>query len=222
MSDLVEFLSNPRRWLQRRKDHKKIIAAARNMKGMWYCWPPRGGMEVHWMPGTLPRGVDAYRPVHPGSRGYDAGPDRTAELAPVTDLSAEHDEFAPLVKLRIKLSALEGHGLGNGAALILPADMWPGATAALDLRIMRAEVPEPMLGLRREQAPVGDLSAEYGEFADLVELCIKLTRLKEHGLGKGAVFILPADLLAGATAGYGLPVVRAEVPEPMLGLPGEG
>lgn len=221
MSDLVEFLSNPRRWLQRRKDHKKIIAAARNMKGMGYCWPPRGGMEVHWMPGTLPRGVDAYRPVHPGSRGYDAGPDRTAELAPVTDLSAEHDEFAPLVELRIKLSALEGHGLGNGAVLILPADMWPGATAALDLRIVRADVPEPMLGLPREQAPVGDMSAEYGEFADLVELRIKLSRIVERGLGKGAMFILRVDTFAGATAAYGLPIVRADVPRPLLGLTDE-
>ncbi len=66
---------------------------------------------------------------------------------------------------------------------------------------------------------MSDLTAEFGEFAFLVELRIKLSRLEEHGLGKGAVFILPADLFAGATTAYGLPIVRAEVPAPMLGLP---
>lgn len=44
MRGLGAFLANPRRWLQRRKDHKKIIAAARDMKGLEYRWPPRGGM----------------------------------------------------------------------------------------------------------------------------------------------------------------------------------
>lgn len=46
---------NPLRWLRRRRNHKKIIEMARSMEGMTYCWPPRDGMEAHWMPGTFPQ-----------------------------------------------------------------------------------------------------------------------------------------------------------------------
>lgn len=67
----------------------------------------------------------------------------------------------------------------------------------------------------------GDVDDEYGEFTEIIKLRMKVSRLEDHGLGNGAVFILPVDMFVGATAAYGLPIVRADVPKPMLGLTDE-
>lgn len=66
-----------------------------------------------------------------------------------------------------------------------------------------------------------DLMAEYGEFAEVASLLPTLMRLRAHGLDADATFILPEKVLPGVTSAYGLAVVRAAVPLPMIGLPGQ-
>lgn len=69
-----------------------------------------------------------------------------------------------------------------------------------------------------EPIPMAD---DYGEFQRIIGLRIKLDRLVTQGLGGGAVFVLPDDILPGVTAAYGMPVVRAPVAKPMLGIPAD-
>ena len=68
---------------------------------------------------------------------------------------------------------------------------------------------------------MSDALADYGGFADMAPLLVKRDQLRAQGLGDGAVLILPPGILAGVTQAYGMPVIRADVPEPMIGLPGE-
>lgn len=49
-------------------------------------------------------------------------------------------------------------------------------------------------------------------------LLVKLYRLREQWLDSGVVWILPTDLLVGCVAIYGVDVIHADVPAPMLGL----
>ncbi|MFD0855172.1 hypothetical protein ACFQ07_23235 [Actinomadura adrarensis] len=65
-----------------------------------------------------------------------------------------------------------------------------------------------------------DAMADFGEFAELAPVLVTLSRLQDKGLGKGAVLILPEGLLRGVGTAYGMPVVRADVPKPMIGVPG--
>jgi hypothetical protein len=60
---------------------------------------------------------------------------------------------------------------------------------------------------------------DYGDFIHIAKLRIKLARLGELGLGDRAVLVLPDHVLAGATSTCGVPVVHADVHEPMIGLP---
>lgn len=58
----------------------------------------------------------------------------------------------------------------------------------------------------------------YGEFGEIVHLLVHLDRVREYRLDADVHWILPNDTLPGVTAAYGFPVVRADVPEPMIGL----
>ncbi|MGI5171895.1 hypothetical protein ACQEU3_46890 [Spirillospora sp. CA-253888] len=55
--------------------------------------------------------------------------------------------------------------------------------------------------------------------AEEAHLRSMLDRLREHGLDDGAVLVLPEDMAPGVTQVFGLPVVRAAVPHPLIGLP---
>lgn len=67
-----------------------------------------------------------------------------------------------------------------------------------------------------------DPLSDFGEFADLAELLILKQRLEgaehlrlDHG---DLVWVLPPSLLAGIEQAYGIPVVRADVADPMLAI----
>jgi hypothetical protein len=52
-------------------------------------------------------------------------------------------------------------------------------------------------------------------------LAVRLCRLQEARLAGGAVLLLPDNVMPGTGDFYcGWPVLRAGVPEPMIGLPG--
>jgi hypothetical protein len=51
-------------------------------------------------------------------------------------------------------------------------------------------------------------------------LLVTLDRLAEQALAEGAVFILPPGVIPGVTHVYGTPVVRADVEQPMVAVPG--
>lgn len=52
-------------------------------------------------------------------------------------------------------------------------------------------------------------------------LAVMLDRVQTALLAEGAVWVWPHGFVPEVTNYSGLPVVRADVPEPMLGLPGE-
>lgn len=56
---------------------------------------------------------------------------------------------------------------------------------------------------------------DWAEFADLGKALNMVARLRSAGVDN-LVWIMPLSLLAGATSAYGIPVIRADVPEPML------
>lgn len=68
---------------------------------------------------------------------------------------------------------------------------------------------------------VSRLEAVADELVVMVPILPKVDRLREAGLHDGAVLILPPHVLVGLVRLYGLPIVRLDVPEPMIGLPGE-
>ncbi len=63
---------------------------------------------------------------------------------------------------------------------------------------------------------------DFGQFADLAPLLVLKQRLEEaarlHVDDGDLVWVLPSSTLEGVTAAYGIPVIRAEVPEPMLAI----
>lgn len=65
-------------------------------------------------------------------------------------------------------------------------------------------------------SPKTEISADFGEFTVLAPLHGLRDRLKRAGLDEGLVWVFPESTLPGVTAAYGLPVVRADVSEPML------
>lgn len=60
----------------------------------------------------------------------------------------------------------------------------------------------------------------FAALKSLVPLNITMDRAESHLLTEGAVWIWPPDFVPEFPNYLGLPVVRADVPEPMLGLPG--
>jgi len=60
----------------------------------------------------------------------------------------------------------------------------------------------------------------YGEFAKIAPLLSTLELLRKHGIDRDVCLILPASVLPGVTSAYGLKIHRADVPEPMIGIPG--
>ncbi|MGI5155799.1 hypothetical protein [Microbispora sp. CA-102843] len=62
-----------------------------------------------------------------------------------------------------------------------------------------------------------DPMSDFGEFAQLAPLMVLLDRLGKAGIhDDGLTWVLPRNVLAGVTMAYGLPVTRADVPEPLL------
>lgn len=62
-----------------------------------------------------------------------------------------------------------------------------------------------------------DPLSDYGDFAALAPLLVLLDRVeKAHLPSDGLTWVLPSSVLPGVTAAYGIPVIRAEVPEPLL------
>jgi hypothetical protein len=61
---------------------------------------------------------------------------------------------------------------------------------------------------------------DYGDLGVMAPLLVLRDQLRAVMLDTDMVWILPPDVLAGVSAAYGIPVVRADVPEPMIGLPG--
>jgi len=57
---------------------------------------------------------------------------------------------------------------------------------------------------------------DFGEFALLAPLLVLYRRLETAQIARDLQWVLPHTVLAGVTQAYGLPVVRADVPEPML------
>lgn len=65
--------------------------------------------------------------------------------------------------------------------------------------------------------PAADPSAQFGEFAKIIPLLATLERIQaELAREDDLVWVLPADVLPGVTEAYGLPVLRAEIGEPLL------
>ncbi|MFC6080964.1 hypothetical protein [Sphaerisporangium aureirubrum] len=74
-------------------------------------------------------------------------------------------------------------------------------------------------------SPDPDLRADFGEFALLDPLLVLKERLEKAHVPDNLhlMWILPSGVLAGAGNAYGMTVVRADVPAPMLAFrpPGE-
>lgn len=65
------------------------------------------------------------------------------------------------------------------------------------------------------------MTPDFGEFDKLAPLLMTLKRLQVHALDQDLVWLLPADVLAGVTSAYGLPVIRGAVDQPMLAHKGQ-
>jgi hypothetical protein len=67
-----------------------------------------------------------------------------------------------------------------------------------------------------------DPLSDYGEFANLAPLLVLKQRLEEAAIvmfdESNLMWVLPPSLLAGVTEAYGIPIVRADVTEPMLAI----
>jgi hypothetical protein len=136
--------------------------------------------------------------------------------------------------------ALLGQGFGHtwGEALrylVLPHDdsePWrvhlrgpDGAEASLTTRsgVARAikathwrQIHAAMQEEWRADLTTADPQADVGEFAELAPLHALRDRLERAGLTDGLVWVFPSTTLPGVTKAYGLPVIRADVPSPML------
>lgn len=56
----------------------------------------------------------------------------------------------------------------------------------------------------------------YGEFAAIAPLLARRNDLRMHMNMEPDAWVLPPDVLPGVTMAYGLPVIRADVPRPMM------
>jgi hypothetical protein len=66
---------------------------------------------------------------------------------------------------------------------------------------------------------VADQDDYYGEFQAIAPLIVLTGYLKESGFDKGRLtFVLPNDVLPEITQAYGFPIVRADVPAPLIGV----
>lgn len=63
---------------------------------------------------------------------------------------------------------------------------------------------------------------EFGKFDEIVHLLVAHDRLRMAALDQDLVWVLPSNVLPGVTTAYGIPVLRAEIPEPLLAHTGRG
>jgi hypothetical protein len=69
---------------------------------------------------------------------------------------------------------------------------------------------------RRADLPPTDGQGDFGEFTVLAPLHDLREQLERAGLGEGLVWVFPEKTLPGVTKAYGLTVIRADVPAPLL------
>lgn len=140
---------------------------------------------------------------------------------------SDYGEFAKLAPLMVLLDRLRMAGIDDGLIWVLPSDVLAGVTQAYGLPVARADVPEPLLAVSSPAVAAGSRAVggtrspeqtrnDYGDHEEVVPLLVVFRRLEEVGLCGDFAWVLPPPVLAGVTEAYSFPVIRADVPEPLL------